>query len=249
MNNISELDVERLALACIEEKTTEKLLETAAREFNKIGFTGMTYDYIPHMGANDYKMEKTISLYIKASKNQRKEWIETYSKKYAERPDPLEEHSLKTGQAIWSGTLLDKWDFQSTEQQKHLTWAIETVGHFIIVPVFGPRRSRGILFLMTGDLAIPPSVRSMCFIEYICFFLHRQYCKIRASQHKDISLTPREKEVLQLIPLGRSNREIGLILGITANTVNGHIKQIFTKLDAPDRLTASLRGFTLDLID
>ena len=60
-------------------------------------------------------------------------------------------------------------------------------------------------------------------------------------------LSPREIEVLELIALGKRNKEIGDTLGITQETVQTHIKRLFTKLDVHDRTAAVMvalsRGF------
>jgi two-component system, NarL family, response regulator NreC len=46
-----------------------------------------------------------------------------------------------------------------------------------------------------------------------------------------VTLTPREKEVLQLIAEGHSNKEIARALGRSANTVHVHRNSIMQKLD------------------
>ena len=61
-----------------------------------------------------------------------------------------------------------------------------------------------------------------------------------------VHLTQREAEVLQLITFGKTNPEIGSILGISTNTVSGYVKQIFLKLDVSDRVTAALRASTFN---
>lgn len=52
-------------------------------------------------------------------------------------------------------------------------------------------------------------------------------------------LTGREREVLHLIVLGRSNKEIGMELGIAAATVKLHVGNLLEKLGALDRLQAA----------
>ncbi|MGJ3244028.1 MAG: response regulator transcription factor [Opitutales bacterium] len=53
-------------------------------------------------------------------------------------------------------------------------------------------------------------------------------------------LTAREAEVLTWITEGKSNEEIGIILGIGVYTVKGHLKRIFQKTGACSRLAAAL---------
>lgn len=52
------------------------------------------------------------------------------------------------------------------------------------------------------------------------------------------TLTSREMEVINQVALGLHNKEIGARLGISADTVEAHLKNIFWKLNVSDRLTA-----------
>ncbi|ESW68127.1 LuxR family transcriptional regulator [Mesorhizobium sp. LSJC277A00] len=63
-----------------------------------------------------------------------------------------------------------------------------------------------------------------------------------------IKLSPREKECLMWTARGKSSWETGMILGISANTVNFHIKNIMTKLDAASRTVAAVKAIRLGLI-
>jgi RNA polymerase sigma factor (sigma-70 family) len=59
------------------------------------------------------------------------------------------------------------------------------------------------------------------------------------------SLTPREKEVMELVVTGRHNREIAEALGISARTVEVHKARMMTKLGVdgvPDLVRLSLLG-------
>jgi len=55
----------------------------------------------------------------------------------------------------------------------------------------------------------------------------------------DEALTPREHEILELVAQGRSNREIGGQLYISAKTVSVHVSNILAKLDAGGRTEAA----------
>jgi len=54
------------------------------------------------------------------------------------------------------------------------------------------------------------------------------------------SLTDREKEVLQLIAQGLSNKDISTQLAISERTVNGHVGNILRKLNLTNRTQAAL---------
>src|SRR5262245_16210838 len=55
-----------------------------------------------------------------------------------------------------------------------------------------------------------------------------------------LELTPRETEVLLWISRGKSNREIGVILGARTGTICTHGEHIFTKLNVEHRTAAAL---------
>ena len=57
----------------------------------------------------------------------------------------------------------------------------------------------------------------------------------RASQP---TLTPREVQVMELVALGKRNKEIAAVLGISEETVQVHLKNIFVKLKVSERTAA-----------
>ena len=63
-----------------------------------------------------------------------------------------------------------------------------------------------------------------------------------------LSLSPRQCDILRLIALGRSNKEIARITGITPETVKTHVKNIFIKLSVEKRAQAVARAQTLGLV-
>lgn len=52
-------------------------------------------------------------------------------------------------------------------------------------------------------------------------------------------LTERERDILHLVALGQSNKQIALALHVTTNTVKAHLKSIFDKLDVSNRTEAA----------
>jgi DNA-binding CsgD family transcriptional regulator len=56
-------------------------------------------------------------------------------------------------------------------------------------------------------------------------------------------LTPREAEVLAWVAQGKTNRETGLILGLSTRTVQKHLERVFTKLGVESRTGAILKAW------
>ena len=65
----------------------------------------------------------------------------------------------------------------------------------------------------------------------------------------DVDLTPREREVLQQVALGRSNGEIGARLFISTKTVSVHVSNILAKLGASGRTEAAAIARRKGLLD
>jgi DNA-binding CsgD family transcriptional regulator len=56
-------------------------------------------------------------------------------------------------------------------------------------------------------------------------------------------LTPREREVLDRLAGGKTDRDIGQILGISPRTVHKHLQRIYEKLGVETRTAAVSRAF------
>jgi DNA-binding NarL/FixJ family response regulator len=64
--------------------------------------------------------------------------------------------------------------------------------------------------------------------------------KQSSTEDQQLPLTSREAQVLRHIALGLSNREIGLSLSISVETVKEHVQNILRKIDASDRTQAAV---------
>jgi DNA-binding CsgD family transcriptional regulator len=62
-------------------------------------------------------------------------------------------------------------------------------------------------------------------------------------------LSERECEILRLVATGASNKEIGLRLSISANTVKVHLRNIFTKVGVTTRTEAALYAVRMGIVE
>ena len=69
-----------------------------------------------------------------------------------------------------------------------------------------------------------------------------------SSPQRDHKLTARERQVLQLIVHGCSNREIGEKLYLGISTVKTHVGQLLDKLGTRDRTQAAVQAIALGLV-
>jgi DNA-binding NarL/FixJ family response regulator len=100
----------------------------------------------------------------------------------------------------------------------------------------------GIRTVAGGDSLLSPSVTRRLIEE----FARRPAA--RPANPKMAELTEREREVLVAMARGWSNQEIADQLFIADNTVKTHVKRIFTKLDARDRVQAVVMAYEAGLM-
>jgi len=92
-----------------------------------------------------------------------------------------------------------------------------------------------------GSVWAPRHVFSM-FIERVSSAPARGFPAGRAA------FTVREKEVLELLVAGRSNKEIGSPLGIGERTVKAHVAKLMRKVGVQNRIALSVHALTHSLV-
>ena len=90
----------------------------------------------------------------------------------------------------------------------------------------------------TGDSLLSPSVT-----RRVIDRMAQQPTPELAGQAKLEALTPREREVLELVARGLANREIAAALAVEESTIRTHVKRILMKLELRDRVQAVIFAY------
>ncbi len=69
-----------------------------------------------------------------------------------------------------------------------------------------------------------------------------------AARRRRPELTQREREVLQRVVRGRSNKEIAAELSLAEDTVKSHLRTLFAKLGVQDRTAAAVAALRLGIV-
>jgi DNA-binding CsgD family transcriptional regulator len=94
------------------------------------------------------------------------------------------------------------------------------------------------------------SVRVVCHEpQSVCLLLQEQPGN-SGTASRDIKnrLTRRENEVLSWVALGKTNEEVGLILGVKTRTIAKHLERIFPKLGVENRTAAAQSLWNRDVV-
>ncbi|KQQ40295.1 LuxR family transcriptional regulator [Duganella sp. Leaf126] len=131
----------------------------------------------------------------------------------------------------------------------------QRAGLEVLVPLCVDGRHRGMLALLSSAAAPPPHPDDLLTLQALATLLaaalanHQAAPRVGATEAAAVlkALTPRELQILALLPQGWTNAAMGAHLGIAAGTVKVHVERILHKLDLNDRTQAAVRAADLGL--
>lgn len=95
---------------------------------------------------------------------------------------------------------------------------------------------RAVRTILAGEAAVPPRLAARLLDEFSR--LARAQPQVAPSAELD-ELTPREREVLQQMAAGATDKEIATQLALSLHTVKSHVRSILSKLHAVNRRHAA----------
>lgn len=113
----------------------------------------------------------------------------------------------------------------------------------------------GATFFVLFGLPHRPRPRHAYFLELLLPYLHLTLQRVGQQQRQARAgalarpVSARELEILHWVREGKSNEEIGLILGISGLTVKNHLQRLYRLLGVSNRAHAIARGMALHLFD
>lgn len=174
------------------------------------------------------------------------EWLEVYIIKGYQAIDPV----VRENFARFS---LQRWKETFTRHKAPRDF-LHTAGDFGLTKgythgVKSLRGEEGSIFSFSGA-TIEYTPRTEAILEHIVPHLHNAMSLLLRphDRRKEISLSPREKEVLKWLSCGKSTWDISIILSISERTVNFHVSNIMQKLNAVSRTHAVAVALELGLI-
>jgi DNA-binding NarL/FixJ family response regulator len=115
---------------------------------------------------------------------------------------------------------------------------------FLLKDVGQEQLTEGIRVVASGDALLAPTVTRRLIDELVA--ARRRPAPPPAELE---ALTPREREVLELVAQGLSNVEIAELLVVEETTVKTHVSRLLAKLDLRDRVQAVIFAYETGLVD
>jgi DNA-binding CsgD family transcriptional regulator len=221
----------------MQEIASTNSVKSLADACQKLGsYKHSIYHHIPAIGTYDFE---SLNRYWTIGLNKNAlEYLQEKTTNLA----PIITYVFRQSQPFWLSELAYNSEFKSDCNRQNIDKALRYLGDGILSPLFGPQHRSGYIYIAFQN---PREFYDPIFIwqiQSILQAIHIRYCLLIESLRAQVNLTKRESEVLALITFGKTNPEIGQSLGISANTVAGHVKRIFFKFSASDRVTVALKA-------
>ena len=108
----------------------------------------------------------------------------------------------------------------------------------LVVPVFGPEHPTGMVSLALDERIEDPATKATMEVPIIHAFNRLLYFIEPTLMPLKVKLTFREVDILHYIAAGKTNWEIGKVLGISENTVKKLLQNILSKYQTSSRTHA-----------
>lgn len=207
------------------------------------GIHEVAYHHLPPLGAPDARTPRILSHgfspeVLELAAAGRDSGTTPVASYVQQNPDPIYWDEIEGRRAL------------SAREKAHLAIMREAGAvNGLSMQVFGPHGRNAIFSLGLGPDVLRLDVETLRAVQTACQSAHQRYCALLIPTLGETpELSPREAEVLAWVAQGKSNASVGEILGISAHTVDAHLRRIYLKLGVFDRVSAALRGLGFGLI-
>ncbi len=178
------------------------------------------------------------------------EWVKVYLNDDKFEIDPIIKLARTQG-APFHWFDVSKYLSLSDEQKRYLN-ELKNEGFVdgLAVPLFGPQHEIGYIGIGSTKRKLELNEADLDMIHHACYQFHNRYREMvdREQQKERPKLSPREREVLHWVALGKSNSVIADILEISEHTVDTLLRRSYHKLDVSNRIGAVLKGVGYGII-
>jgi DNA-binding CsgD family transcriptional regulator len=179
------------------------------------------------------------------------QWCDRYFERKYHVMDPVVIRTpTLSGPFLWD-QLPDRYQLHPGEQLVLKESREAGLKHGISVPLFGPWGQVSVVsFASQFDDADP--LHQMSHLNALAWQFHIAFKEMAPSAEScrpKVQLSRREGDCLRWTAEGKSSWDIGMILNISENTVNFHIKNAMRKLGTTSRTVAVVSAIRLNLIE
>lgn len=175
-------------------------------------------------------------------------WIALYDDQHLRQFDPIPDKIMKIGRVMTWGNAIMEADLDENERGFVTKMQEHGLLFGVGMPLWGSHNRHAYASI---GFDRPSATDDQCalFVQHMLLQAgHQRICQLTPSDGSRPTLSERETEIMTWIARGKSNPDIGTILGISADTVRTYLTRVFDKLNSRDRVSASIRALQLQLI-
>ena len=221
------------AFTCVERlnqaSSTDEVMDSIQSALEPFGFEYFSFFTLPRLGRRFEELRIATRL--------PPEWLEIYIKEQYVHVSPAVRQCMRAVRPFeWKNAPYDP------EREPRAAQLINLMTEFglsnsILVPVPGPTGCEGCAWFGGYRLELPARHMPMIHLMALYAFGHLRTL-VKQAPLASPNLTPREREALTWVALGKSAWEIGEILHIAKRTVDEHTQTAMHKLGAANRTQA-----------
>jgi LuxR family quorum sensing-dependent transcriptional regulator len=216
----------------------EEISAAIMEELERFGFACVTSFTIPGPGC---RLKDGIWL-----NNRPAEYVDRYAEKNYVIHDPIVKELRRTMKPYSWGDVRQGRDLKKSERTI-IDEGREFGAHDgLVIPIVTLSGSMALFSPCGRDPDLSPRARAA--LEIIGIYSHHALTRALVQRQRDVThtpLTPREREIMQWVAIGKTDEEIADILSISTTTVTSHVENAKGKLDAFRRTYAVVQAIRL----
>ncbi len=215
----------------------------------KLGFDSVVYSFLTDHRASYQKAGHGVI------SNYPEDWMNHYLANDYFATDPAVIYGQTTTRAFtWDFVLNDPL---TIKKDKYILKEAEDAGlqDGVIIPLHSARGELAGVGLARTEKTEIADKNTLSLLQAITEQFHFCYCQIGSQLGRTLDvpkpqkkLTLKQKEVLELLAIDKTANEIAMLMNITENTVNYHIKEIYDRLETNSRILTVVKAIRLGLL-
>ena len=227
-------------------KSPKALLALMEQAADDLGFDRYAYSALTHHHLYETNDDRAPAV----ANNFPADWIDYYFDRNYESIDPVLLYTPQLERPFLCDELHEAFNADHTQRTILREASEAELKDVVGVPLHGPLGDTCLMIFASSSGHSSPSA-TLPELGVLSRQFHSAYRAIGRAKvdHRLVAdLSVRELECLRWIAVGKTSWEIGKILKISQNTVNYHVKNLLTKLEAKNRIAAVVEGYRCGLL-
>ncbi|HTO60060.1 MAG TPA: autoinducer binding domain-containing protein [Bradyrhizobium sp.] len=210
--------------------------------FSEVAYGALTYTEPVHLPGHEAPAIAT---------NFPQQWCDRYFQRKYHEIDPVVRRTSTFPRPFLWDQLGERYQLHASEQRVLDESREAGLRCGVSVPLFGPLGRVSVVSFASSSDDVDPLQR-LSHLNALAWQFHIAFSEIAppaAQRQANVELSAREKDCLRWSAEGKSSWDIGVILKISENTVNFHLKNAMRKFGTTNRTVAVVQALRLNVIE